>query len=371
MNGYCFSGSYKPEDVIFLLKTIDMKPVDITEKERRIQSGQSHYSEIISKEQLPSDIYLTVFKEAFDRNERRMAMDIIKLAHIIANQIEGDVTIVSLARAGTPIGIILNRTLNRFFRKTAVHYSISIIRDRGIDENALLHLLRNESRSQEGIVFVDGWTGKGVISQELKKSVRKFNIKHNTNLSDKLYVLSDLCGHADVASSCEDYMIPSSVLNSTISGLVSRSIMNDKYIGANDFHGCLFYKDFEEYDLSNWFVDRMTARIHEIDQSYGIAHIEADPISGDIRKILRDKSVAFIHDAIKNHNVKNINFVKPGIGEATRVLLRRVPDKLILRSKHHPDLQHLLILAREKIVPVVIDGSLPYNAAAFIQNLTQ
>jgi hypothetical protein len=114
----------------------------------------------------------------------------------------------------------------------------------------------------------------------------------------------------------------------------------------------------------------MTARIHEIDRSYGVALIEAAPISEDVRKILRDKSVAFIRDAIKNHNVKNINFVKPGIGEATRVLLRRVPDKLILRSKHHPDLQHLLILAQEKIVPVVFDESLPYNAAAFIQNLT-
>jgi hypothetical protein len=51
------------------------------------------------------------------------------------------VVIASLARAGTPIGVLLLRTL-RAQGVPAVHYSISIIRDRGIDRVARTISLR-------------------------------------------------------------------------------------------------------------------------------------------------------------------------------------------------------------------------------------
>lgn len=43
-----FSGSYLPDDVQFLLRpvTIDMTPVEL--KEQLIQSGQKHYSDMLS-----------------------------------------------------------------------------------------------------------------------------------------------------------------------------------------------------------------------------------------------------------------------------------------------------------------------------------
>jgi hypothetical protein len=45
-----------------------------------------------------------------------------------------------------------------------------------------------------------------------------------------------------VAASAEDYLIPSSILNATLSGLISRSVLNADYIYAQDFHGCVFYQ---------------------------------------------------------------------------------------------------------------------------------
>lgn len=44
-----FSGSYKPDDVHFLLKPIvmEMTPVDL--KEELIQSGKMHYSDMLSR----------------------------------------------------------------------------------------------------------------------------------------------------------------------------------------------------------------------------------------------------------------------------------------------------------------------------------
>ena len=52
--------------------------------------------------------------------------------------------------------------------------------------------------------------------------------------------------------------------------------------------------------------------------------------------------------------LNNINYIKPGIGEATRVMLRRVPDKLYVQSKNHFGVQHLLLLAKEKNVEIII-----------------
>ena len=364
-----FSGSYKPEDVVFLLKPIAMAPTDTLEKERRIQSGLSHYSEMISEERLPSKAYLQVFHEAFERNKALLALNVCKLSRIIANRVVGEVTIVSLARAGTPVGVLLKRVLERHLGRRAVHYSISIIRDRGIDENALTYILRQERRSQESVVFVDGWTGKGVIARELKVSVAAYNARHGTELPDRLHVLSDLCGQADEAPSSEDYLIPSGVLNSTISGLISRSVLNALYISHDDFHGCVYYSEFEGNDLSNWFVDKTCEEIVKLDRKIGIDNLDATPLSEAQRVFHRARNEAFVMEAMAVHGVRNINYVKPGIGESTRVLLRRAPDKLFLRDEHLSDVQHLIILAREKKVPVFIDENLPYNAVALIQDL--
>jgi hypothetical protein len=56
-----FSGSYLKSDVEFLLKVIDIDFVSIQKKEELIQSGKSHYSEIINHEYEPSKKYLETF----------------------------------------------------------------------------------------------------------------------------------------------------------------------------------------------------------------------------------------------------------------------------------------------------------------------
>ncbi|MBC7475263.1 MAG: hypothetical protein H7263_13295, partial [Candidatus Sericytochromatia bacterium] len=45
-----FHGSYKSDDVTFLLKPINIQETDILSKEKLIQSGSKHYSEMISQE---------------------------------------------------------------------------------------------------------------------------------------------------------------------------------------------------------------------------------------------------------------------------------------------------------------------------------
>lgn len=364
-----FSGSYDPQDVCFLLKPVQMEYVAVLEKERRIQSGESHYSEMLGAEQLPSSRYTALFNAAMQRNAHRFAMHILQLAGIIVRNMEqkrcAQITLVSLARAGTPVGVLLKRSLGVLGRQAA-HYSISIIRDRGIDEEALRYILEREGRNPQGLVFVDGWTGKGVIGAELKKAIGHFNDKTGLALPSHLHVVADLCGAAEVSATGDDYLIPSSLLNAIISGLVSRSVLNSRVVGPGDFHACVYHEHWHAEDKSRWFVDEIFDLIRVLAQK---PFALPSPLShGDILEKQR-RSVDFLNYCRQTFGVENANHIKPGIGEATRVLLRRVPHTVLLRAEDQDDTQHILLLAREKAVPVHFVPHLPYAAAALIRTL--
>ena len=59
---------------------------------------------------------------------------------------------------------------------------------------------------------------------------------------------------------------------------------------------------------------------------------------------------------------RDLNRIKPGVGEATRALLRRLPDRVLLRDPSHVDVRHIVLLATEKGVAIDIDSELPYAA---------
>ena len=357
-----FSGSYRAGEVSFLLRRLPQADfVDVAEKEALIQSGRRHYSQMLSPESRPSERYMRLFDAACDANNTRMARDCLRLASLIAQRSQHRLAIVSLARAGTPVGVVVTRLLRELFGRDAVHYSVSIVRDRGIDAAALRHILALGHRP-ESIVFLDGWTGKGVIARELASSVEVFNMRHGTHIDAGLHVLSDLAGAAACAASCDDYLIPSSILNATVSGLVSRTVMNED-MRADDFHGCVFYDQFAEVDRSQSFADEL------LRLALALAQSEAQPRAQAIdATAARARSQTYIAGAMRRYGVADVNLVKPGIGEATRVLLRRVPRLVVLRDPAAPEVAHLAVLAEEKRVAVEIDPDLPYHAVSLIRS---
>ena len=70
--------------------------------------------------------------------------------------------------------------------------------------------------------------------------------------------------------------------------------------------------------------------------------------------------------------IDDINLIKPGIGEATRVLLRRVPWKILIdeRYKGDPQLGHLVRLAEEKIVPIQYYPMRHYKCCGIIKKMS-
>ncbi len=339
-----FSGSFQTTDVQFLLQKQVIQTISIAEKERLIRSGQ-HYGTLLGSENPPTQIYQDLFWATLERNKTQVARDVICLAKYL--QTQHKTVLVSLARGGTPIGILLKRTLALLGVDTT-HYSVSIIRDHGIDSAALQYILEQHKDSE--IAFIDGWTGKGVIARELKQSVADFNRKYNCQISSALHVLSDPSGFAATAATRLDYLLPNAMLNATISGLVSRS-----FLTPTGFHGVMQLEDLQPYDVSNKYLEVMMTSIHSELETHSHTVVHADAIL--------QKQITGILKSIATQFAVSLNLVKPGIGEATRVLLRRSPKVLLLNATTS-DTLHLENLAANRCE--IIQTPIPYKAIAVI-----
>jgi hypothetical protein len=351
-----FHGSYTKNDVIFLMRIIDLEETPIEKKEQYIRSQKHHYSEMISPEYRPDKKYLELFHEAMELNLDRVTENLLALADYYS-KLENPI-IVSLARAGTPIGVILTRMLNHFYGLEIPHYSISIIKDRGIDENALLHIINNHPEAN--ITFLDGWVSKGSIANELSRSINNFNAKYGVKLNDHLHVISDISGNAYLSVTNDDYLIPSAILNSVISGLISRSIYTAEMELESDFHGCKYYEELSDIDLSLWYVEKIISRAKELKKNN-------DPtlqIGGNSK--LKQEIKSFMDNFTAENNISNLDFLKPGIGEATRALLRRVPNYVLIQDLSHKDINHILHLCEQRKVEVKVQPHLPFKVMAVL-----
>ena len=135
--------SYSEDDVKLLLKDITglVEPQPTEEREKLIQSGK-HYCEMLPREYVPSSEYMEAYKEALKNYAKPVALATGRLADKIIETRGKNIVLVSLARAGIPIGILLKRYFKFKYNIDIEHYSISIIRGRGIDKNAMNYLLK-------------------------------------------------------------------------------------------------------------------------------------------------------------------------------------------------------------------------------------
>lgn len=357
-------GSYSPSDVIFLLKDISdvMEEKPTEDREEAIQSGV-HYSEMLPIEYNPSEEYMKLFYSSLEQYKKKLAIAVGVVAMKIIEDKGMDIVLVSLARAGTPVGILIKRYIEHVLQLTVPHYSVSIIRGIGIDENAIKHILMKHPNKT--IQFIDGWTGKGAIKKELDRSVMLLNKKNNQNIRNCMAVLADPGNCASIYGTRDDFLIPSACLNSTVSGLVSRTVLNEKYIGEYDFHGAKYYKELEEKDVSHYFIETICSQFQYVEDEVKRS-IQDRVFSTPSWKGLED-----IKQIQADFEIENINLVKPGVGETTRVLLRRVPWKILVKDLDHEDIKHILLLAKERNIPVERYEHMSYICCGLIKPLKE
>lgn len=358
-----FSGSYAPEDVQLLLTQLSADAIERLykdskeNKERLIQRGLAHYSEMLSPESHPAPEYQWIFDSAMKRHGKRVAQEISAIAQSLDQQIDGDITLCSLVRAGLPMGVLLKRALQSRGRDV-LHYGLSIVRDKGLDVAAMNRVL--QTRSVAGVVFVDGWTGKGAIADELDKSVGHFG----RGLEPRLVTLADTAGRSWLSASHEDWLIPSGILGSTVSGLISRSVITVENKRSNTlFHGAAYLRELQDSDISRLYVDEISA--------YGLNYAHSVTTCVQSASSARQMAESTINSIAQRYEVVNRNRIKPGIAEATRAVLRRVPHSILIANRLDPDLEGILYLADQQGVRVeeVPELTGPYRAITIIKDV--
>ncbi|MFD7560374.1 phosphoribosyltransferase [Streptomyces sp. NPDC059835] len=356
LRGPAFS-SYAPEDVGWLLQ--DFSDVELEapteEREEAIQAGGAHYAESLPVEYQPSPQYQELYRSALKASAARMAKAVGTVTETVLAERTPSPVLVSLARAGTPVGVLMRRWARARHGLDLPHYAVSIVRGRGIDANALRWLAAHHDPAD--VVFVDGWTGKGAITRELRAALAEFE-----GFNPEIVVLADPGSCVETYGTREDFLIPSACLNSTVSGLISRTVLRSDLVGPADFHGAKYYRELAGADVSVDFVDTVAAHFDEV----------ADAVDDEVKELpAADRTPtwegwAAVERISEEYGIHDVNLVKPGVGETTRVLLRRVPWKILAQRGAGADLDHVRLLAEQRGVPVEEVDGLPYTCVGLI-----
>lgn len=362
LRGPAFS-SYPPDEVGWLLQDLSDVALEAPteEREEAVQSGGAHYAESLPVEYQPSDHYQQLFHAALETSAARLAQAVGAVTETVLAERSPRPVLVSLARAGTPVGVLMRRWARFRHGLELPHYAVSIVRGRGIDANALRWLAAHHDPAD--VVFVDGWTGKGAITRELADAIREFEAAEGiTGFDPEIAVLADPGACVRTYGTREDFLIPSACLNSTVSGLISRTVLRADLVGPHDFHGAKFYRELAGADVSLDFLDAVAARFPEV----------ADAVDAQAKELLSaDRTPtwegwAAVERISEEYGIHDVNLVKPGVGETTRVLLRRVPWKILARAGAGADLDHVRLLAEQRGVPVEEVDELPYTCVGLI-----
>ncbi|MFH8972440.1 phosphoribosyltransferase [Streptomyces sp. NPDC017890] len=355
--------SYAPDEVGWLLQDLSDVTLEAPteEREEAIQSGGAHYAESLPVEYQPSEQYQELFHAALETSAARLARAVGAVTEIVLAERSPRPVLVSLARAGTPVGILMRRWAQFRHGLDLPHYAVSIVRGRGIDANALRWLA--DRHDPADVVFVDGWTGKGAITRELAAALRDFAASDGiTGFDPEIAVLADPGSCVRTYGTRDDFLIPSACLNSTVSGLISRTVLRADLVGRHDFHGAKFYRELAGADLSPAFLDAVSARFPDV----------ADTVDAQAKELLSaDRTPtwegwAAVERISEEYGIHDVNLVKPGVGETTRVMLRRVPWKVLARAGAGADLDHVRLLAEQRGVPVEEVADLPYTCVGLI-----
>ncbi|MEW1568353.1 phosphoribosyltransferase [Streptomyces sp. NPDC093509] len=362
LRGPAFS-SYAPDEVGWLLQDLSDVTLEAPteEREEAIQSGGAHYAESLPVEYQPSTQYQELFHAALTTSAARIAEAVGAVTEVVLAERSPRPVLVSLARAGTPVGVLMRRWAQHQHGLDLPHYAVSIVRGRGIDANALRYLAAHHDPAD--VVFVDGWTGKGAITRELADAIGEFEQAEGVSGFDpEIAVLADPGSCVRTYGTREDFLIPSACLNSTVSGLISRTVLRSDLVGEHDFHGAKFYRELAGSDVSVEFLDVVAAHFPDVAES---ARDRAKELLAADRTPTWEGWAA-VERISEEYGIHDVNLVKPGVGETTRVLLRRVPWKILARAGAGADLDHVRLLAGQRGVPVEEVGELPYTCVGLI-----
>ena len=173
--------------------------------------------------------------------------------------------------------------------------------------------------------------------------------------------MSDPASVTELYGTRQDFLIPSVCLNATVSGLVSRTVKLST-MTDNELHGGVFYEEYLNEDKSIEFIDTVCKYFtKEVVNDFKPSIAELDE---------NFKGIDEVKEIGKKYGVEDVNKIKPGVGETTRVLLRRLPDRVLIRNgADEKYLKHIKRLCEEKNVPIEYVDLKKYNVCGIIKDV--
>jgi hypothetical protein len=128
------------------------------------------------------------------------------------------------------------------------------------------------------------------------------------------------------------------------------------------FHGAKFYAALADADVSGAFLDAVSDRFTAV-----AGRVAADwPAAAAAEREPTWAGWRAVEAIVDRYGVGSVNLVKPGVGETTRVLLRRVPWLVLARRGAGADLDHVRMLAEQRGAPVEEVDDLPYACVGVV-----
>jgi len=344
-------GTYADNECIFLLQNMNKKivPLSLNEKKELMNSGKKSY-EIIPHEYIVDSFSENLFLRILSETKEKMAKCVGKLAESIYSVKGEKIVLVSLARGGVPVGVLCKKYLNKFYKIDVPHYVISLIRNEGIDVAALSYII---SAHPDGkIQFLDGWTGMGYISNQLKKYVSLYNKEFNQKIDYELGVLVDSSKICKYFGTREDTIFPGCCLNATVCGMISSIFYDKNMINQNEFHGAIQWDSSIGKDYSNHLVETISN-----------CFLKEEGVDIPVQQNYVEQCVDIVSRDLKIKNMKNIKF---GIGESARAIIRYELDCLLIKNLNNPDLQFLIEIANTKNTRIICYDKTDYECIAVI-----
>lgn len=323
--------SYNKEDVTLLIKDLTGKveAVSLKERDRLVAEGAFERS-IMIKEYPASNEYLTVSWSIGNQYLGNVAYMVKVVAERIFRDKGNGLVLVSIIRAGIPVGILIKRYLKLKYGVDIPHYGVSLVK--GLDPNAMKYIL--ERHPADSIQFIDGWTGKGTVTDELVESAKQYK-----GVDASLAVLCDPIHVAKYAGCYEDKAVTSAPFNACCTGLVSITIFNTEQVGENDFHGAVYLEELEPIDKSQEFINEVCSRF------------DISPLP---ETVMDEKAKERIYEvsSVSEEIGVPLKFLNPGINEAARAILRRDLDRLLVSDRYDKEVEVIVLLAKMKGVKV-------------------
>ncbi|GAA4896363.1 cysteine protease StiP domain-containing protein [Actinomycetospora straminea] len=330
-------GTFAPGEVGWLLSDLSghalEMPTDV--REAALAAG-AHYADALPPEPAPSAAYARVVARAVERAAPGVAAAVGVLAERVLAQRGPGVVLVSLARAGTPVGVLVRRWAAWARGVALPHYAVSVVRGRGLDRAALDALVAAHHPSS--LVLLDGWTGAGGIVDEVRRDLAAYARETGVVVDPTVAVLADPAHRTPLCGTREDLLVPHACLNATASGLVSRTVDRPDLVVPGAHHGAQVHRELAAVDRTAAVLDAVTA-------CFGSSTPSAPVAAPDGR------GARYLAALARDLSLPGERRLRAGVGETSRTLLRRDPAAVLVARDAGPELDPVRRLCAERGVP--------------------